>query len=143
MGLILRFGLRHGDSGGFGLLAGIDHEAAAKEIIGELQSLFARHRINFEWGMLNFEFFQLSSFRFFFRGAGCCEREDEAWERWDGGGVSRVRNGLSDEPYPMPSVQSDCRCLKRSVWLWGQCGIAKINHFAGRPMLRNALSGLG
>ena len=62
-------------------------EAAAEEIIGELQALFARHnagaalsakavfkptkefhtarhRINFELGMLNFEFNQLSAFQF-------------------------------------------------------------------------------
>jgi hypothetical protein len=64
-------------------------EAATEENIGELQALFARHnagaalsakavfkptkefhtarnRYNFELGMLNFEFNQLSSFRFFF-----------------------------------------------------------------------------
>ncbi|MCX6971761.1 MAG: hypothetical protein NTV93_16630 [Verrucomicrobia bacterium] len=63
-------------------------ESAAEEIIGELQALFARHNaggalsakagfkptkefhtarhwINFKLGMLNFEFLQLSSFRFF------------------------------------------------------------------------------
>ena len=62
-------------------------EAAAEEIIGELQALFARHnagaalsvkavfkpakefhtarhRNNFELGMLNFEFLQLSDFQF-------------------------------------------------------------------------------
>jgi hypothetical protein len=62
-------------------------EAAAEEIIGELQALFARHntgaalsakavfkptkefhtarhRNNFELGMLNFEFNQLSAFQF-------------------------------------------------------------------------------
>jgi hypothetical protein len=41
-------------------------EAAAEEIIGELQALFVRHRINFELRMLNFEFLQLSSFSFLF-----------------------------------------------------------------------------
>jgi hypothetical protein len=64
-------------------------EAATEENIGELQALFARlnagaalsakavfkptkefhtarNRYNFELGMLNFEFNQLSSFRFFF-----------------------------------------------------------------------------
>ena len=78
-------------------------EAAAEEIIGELQALFARHnagaalsakavfkptkefhaarhRINFKFGMLNFEFLQFSDFQFqlFHRGAGGCECEDEA-----------------------------------------------------------------
>jgi hypothetical protein len=78
-------------------------KAAAEEIIGELQALFARHNAggalsakavfkpakefhtarhwnNFELGMLNFEFNQLSDFQFqlFPPGAGCCEREDEA-----------------------------------------------------------------
>ena len=38
-------------------------EAAAEEIIGELQALFARHRNNFKLGMLNFEFLQLSDFQ--------------------------------------------------------------------------------
>ena len=41
-------------------------ESAAEEIIGELQAMFARHRNNFELGRLNFEFRQISSFRFFF-----------------------------------------------------------------------------
>jgi hypothetical protein len=99
-------------------------EAAAEEIIGELQTLFARHnagdalgakavfkptkefhtardRINFELGMLNLELqrspkspsgfsFQVSRFSFFLRGAGRGEREDEAREVRDGGGVTLV-----------------------------------------------------
>jgi len=97
-------------------------EAAAEEIIGELQSLFARHRINFEWGMLNSFSFQLSSFRFFFRGAGRGAREDEAREGRDGGGVSRVRNGLSDRTLPdavrakrLPVLEKECLALGAGV----------------------------
>jgi len=40
-------------------------ETAAEESIGELKALFARHRNNYELGMLNLFSFQISSFSFF------------------------------------------------------------------------------
>ena len=45
----------------------------------------ARHRINFELGMLDFEFVQLSASAFSSRCAGRGEREDEVREMRNGG----------------------------------------------------------
>ena len=69
----------------------------------------ARDRINFELGMLNLELqrspkspsgfsFQVSRFSFFLRRAGHGEREDEAREGRDGGGVIVIGQPLPRQP---------------------------------------------